>query len=195
MTRYLAKTPERVELAAELRAEGMTYREIGELLGVRKSAVHEWLNDSDGSKQAARRERHRLRSLKPCVDCGKLIDGTHVTQSAERCRSCAYDERKVWTREAIVLAMQEWAAKYGEPPSSPDWNSYECRAVLGDEERAARFDRESAAGTCPTFITVFRTFGAGGWNAALVAAGFEPRPAHGGGGNELRRRDVQAKAA
>jgi hypothetical protein len=61
--------------------------------------------------------------------------------------------------------------------------------LFGDEERAQRYEREHEAGTCPCFQTVVEQFGS--WNAGLEAAGLQSRPAHGGGGNELRRRSAR----
>jgi hypothetical protein len=61
--------------------------------------------------------------------------------------------------------------------------------VFHDLERAARFDSDTH---WPWFSMVVRVFGS--WNAAIEAAGFAPRAAHGGGGNQSRRRSVRAKA-
>jgi hypothetical protein len=87
----------------------------------------------------------------------------------------------------IVAAMQVWAEEYGEPPAVPDWAAALARD-LGDEERARRY--EAMTDVWPSHSTVFREFGS--WNAAVEAAGFTPRPAHGGGGNELRSRRRRA---
>ena len=79
-----------------------------------------------------------------------------------------------WTREAVILAMQQWARQYHAPPAQADWNPYRARVRLRDEERARRFERGRAEGAWPSFSTAVRIFGS--WNAALRAAGFEPRP-------------------
>jgi hypothetical protein len=132
----------------------------------------------------------------PCVDCGTLLNGSggRGPDAAVRCVQCANAhngaDRKIWTREAVVSAMREWAALYGEPPAEPDWNPHRADD-LGDPDRANRF--RLAYGRWPWFNTVFRAWGS--WNAALVAAGFEPRPAHGGGVNVARRRNQRAKVA
>lgn len=60
----------------------------------------------------------------------------------------------VWTKEAIICAIQRWAAQYGEPPHSKLWK----RAVPG----------------YPNSATVKYHFGS--WNEAIAAAGFKPRP-------------------
>lgn len=95
---------------------------------------------------------------------------------------------KVWTRRAIVDAIHAWAVEYGEPPAGPDWSPTAARAK-NDLPRAERF--EAASGRWPWQNTVVREFGT--WNAAVSEAGFTPRAAHGGGGNEVRRREARAK--
>jgi hypothetical protein len=60
---------------------------------------------------------------------------------------------QIWTREAVICAIQRWAIEYGEPPTSMMWklahNGYPSNSTVKD-----RF---------------------GGWNAAIKAAGFRPR--------------------
>lgn len=192
---YPVKTPGRVAEAQRLRGEGKTLAQIGERFGVRTQTVSSWLTDPDGTLQAVRRARSTAACAGQCDVCGAPTDGSRGrVNAAGLCPTHAAEEAKVWTREAIILAIQEWAAKYGEPPASPDWNAWACRHEMHDEERAQRFEREYAAGTCPWFSAVVREFD-GSWNAALVAAGFTSRPAHGGGGNAGRRRDQRAKRA
>jgi hypothetical protein len=132
----------------------------------------------------------------PCVDCGAPLNGSdgRSENAAVRCHPCAMvkagADRKTWTRAACLLAIREWAAEYGDPPAIPDWSTAHAESVLGDYDRARRF--REAEGRWPSFGTVIRN--CGGWNAAIRAAGFEPRPAHGGGGNQYRRRGMRASA-
>lgn len=185
------KTPERVELARELREDGHLLREIGELLGVATSTVDGWLTDPEGRALRARKDRHAA----TCVDCGAPTSGSEGRRTEPRCIRCAPvlsgAERKVWTRAALIAAIQDWAVAYGEAPACDDWNPTGARGKLGDEERAARF--EAADGRWPHANTVRREFGS--WADGLIAAGFEPRAPHGGGGNMQRLRSVRAKAA
>jgi hypothetical protein len=175
-----------------MRAEGMLLREIGEHFGVGDKAIHAWLNDPHGTAQAARSAASAERCAGQCVDCGTATHGSRGRINApERCPTCAYDEAKVWTREAIVLAMQEWAAEYGEPPAGPDWNPYHARYILHDEKRAVR--SETSPVSWPRHSTVYREFSS--WNAALKAAGFQPRAPYGNAANQRRRRSMRAKAA
>jgi hypothetical protein len=131
----------------------------------------------------------------PCIGCGAPLNGSdgRGPQAATRCVACANAlngaERKIWTPAACVLAIQEWAAEYGEHPSISDWSPTHC-AFLGDPDRADRF--REAEGQWPSFATVIHE--CGGWNEAIRAAGFEPRAPHGGAGNQYRRRSVRASA-
>jgi Homing endonuclease associated repeat len=127
----------------------------------------------------------------PCVDCGKrTCYGAESARIPEpRCPTCSVNHLKIWTCEAIVCAIQEWAAEYGEPPAICDWNAWQSRA-LGDEERARRY--EAGKGRWPCHQKVYQEFGS--WNAAVEAAGFEGRAAHGGNGNWRRRRAERAAA-
>lgn len=127
-----------------------------------------------------------------CIDCGvRTSYGAEAARVPDpRCPTCAVVARTIWTPETIVAAIREWADIYGEPPASSDWNPYQCRAQLGDEARAARFEQDDR---WPWFAAVVRAFGS--WGEGVRAAGFDARPAHGGGGNVARRRSQRALAA
>jgi hypothetical protein len=60
--------------------------------------------------------------------------------------------RRAWTREAIVAALQGWAAAHGRAPHEPEWR----RSALEH----------------PPAGTVKRAFGS--WSAAVRAAGLQP---------------------
>jgi hypothetical protein len=69
--------------------------------------------------------------------------------------------RTKWTKEMVIEAIQEWHLLYGNIPAIEDWKL-----------------RRNLPGWCPTYKVVYRLFGPGGWNKAMEAAGFTPRPAH-----------------
>ena len=73
-----------------------------------------------------------------------------------------------WTRELIIEKIQEWDARYGEPPCSADWNPSLAR-WRAQEWRAERY-RE---GVWPSTNAAKRPFG-GSFDAAVRAAGLEP---------------------
>jgi DNA-binding CsgD family transcriptional regulator len=155
------RTPERVAEAQRLRAEGKTYREIGETLGVSLKTAFGWITDPDGS---ALRERQSKFDL-VCVDCGGRVAGgsRHKLVDIDEpvCRRCAGGHYAIWTCEAIVCAIQEWADEHGGiPPSAREWRFAQAR----NDPRVCNVNN------------VRKRFGT--WNAAIQAAGFEP---HAGG--------------
>jgi hypothetical protein len=112
---------------------------------------------------------------RPCLDCGAALGGSkgHSEKAPVRCQKCASAHSgralKVWTREVVTLAIQEWAQEHGGAgPTSDDWNR--SRAELGE-----RWPHKS---------TVYREFGS--WPAALAAAAVPPR---------RRRRSARPRAA
>ncbi len=74
-----------------------------------------------------------------------------------------------WTRELIITKIREWNDRYGEPPSSADWNPSLAR-WRAQEWRAERY-RE---GVWPSTNAAKRPFD-GSFDAAVRAAGLEPR--------------------
>lgn len=80
--------------------------------------------------------------------------------------------------------IREWATRYGEPPARSDWNPWQARWALGDEQRARRFERDK--NHWPYFTDVVRYFGS--WNAGIAAAGFAVRAVGGTAENQKRRR-------
>jgi len=105
-----------------LRASGFTIAEAGAVVGLTHSGARNILNDPDGSKQRARRERYRG----TCARCGGKTDGSCGYRSCTvHCAACAIivqHENKRWTREAVIEAIQLWAAEHdGQPPLASEW--------------------------------------------------------------------------
>lgn len=183
-------TQAKIDRATELRASGLKLREIAVEMGAPISTVHQWINDPDFSKLRARKAGY----AGTCEDCGAPTTGTAngLAKIPRWCVDCGLRKggaAKVWTKDAITTAVKAWAATYGEPPAVPDWSPQNSRE-MHDEKRAQRWI--DADGAWPHFQTVVQTFGT--WSAAIEAAGFTPRAAHGGAGNELRRRNLKAAA-
>jgi hypothetical protein len=158
--------------------EGLKWREIGERVGLSKSAVHEYYADPTAEKVHER----KAKGIRACVDCGAPCntDGS-VTDACERCAPCSAKAngaaRKVWTREAIIAAIEEWNAIHGEHPRVCDWNPTQARR-LGRALHPAYVNEPER---WPHYQTVLREFGVvGGWARAMRAAGFEPRGRGGG---------------
>lgn len=84
-----------------------------------------------------------------------------------------------WTKERITLAIQSYAAIYGQAPAADDWAP--SRATRSGRPELAERWRED--GCWPSHYTVIRKFGS--WNNAIRAAGFKPRPVGRRPGGEL----------
>ena len=180
---------ERLTQIRVLQAAGLTRREIAARLAMTPSGVRNIINDPDGSKQRARRATY----TGTCADCGTPTRSNGTSKPSPRCPECAAranaEAALKWTPELILARIQEWAGLYGEPPAIPDWQPTTCYDVYHDWARARRF--VEANGHWPWSNTVIQRFGS--WNAAISAAGFEPRAAI--GTTENRRRHRRARAA
>ena len=84
-----------------------------------------------------------------CIDCGTELK----TKTALRCLSCSRKARKRWTKAEVLRRMHAWDELHGESPRWEDW--------------------KGAGGEWPPATVVQRLFGS--WNAAIEAAGYEPR--------------------
>lgn len=161
------KTPERVALAQELRAQTppVTYREIGERLGVSLKTVHEWITDPDRSKRKARLEQYRP----TCRRCGVKLNGSDGPNSEHRPQHCVPCNGLI-TREQsvrwVIESVREWIDLFGQPPTATDWNPAAARLVgrLDLAERTLGTERP-----WPSPTLVIERFGS--WNAGLRAAG------------------------
>lgn len=153
-------------------------------LGISRSYVNDLLNDPDGSKGRARKERYR----RPCPGyggpCGKLMDGSNGRGPAapKLCEDCAarkqHDERR-WTREACLEAGRLWIKRAGAPPRAADFEPAMCRAsegARGVARREAQLKRMGGRGTYPPVGCVTREFGS--WRKFRDALG-EPVAAGG----------------
>lgn len=93
-----------------------------------------------------------------CGDCGGRVYGSNPGRMADRsrprCAQCTVAHSTVWTPDAIVCAIQEWADEHGGvPPTATD-------------------SFTSGRDALPAVTTVQKAMGS--WNAAIIAAGFEP---------------------
>ena len=160
----------------KLRLEGLTFAEIGETLrlgsGNRTSrlwAKQATFEHAEEVRRAREDIRHRERQQRRVA-------------AERRRRAIAEQRRRDFTRPAcqrIVLAMQQWAQLHGAPPSALDWHSHYRARSARKSERYAATGRD-----WPTATNVVFRFGS--WNAAMLAAGFEPRPPR---RRQHRRRD------
>jgi hypothetical protein len=93
-----------------------------------------------------------------------------VRRLDERERAGTSARASRYTADEILEAIRRWARRYGQPPTSSDWEPARARR-MGQPWRAARFE----AGEWPTVRMVRGRFGS--FNAAVRAAGLRPRRA------------------
>jgi Homing endonuclease associated repeat len=133
---------------------------------------------ADWDPSRARRNGHEWRAHRfeqgtwPSVEMVRRQFGT-LSAAVE---AAGYPPRSAPTRlrahvlgpPEIVDAIQEWARRYGSPPTMSDWEPSRARRN-GHEWRVVRYAR----GDWPSARTVRKHFGT--FNAAIEAAGFQPR--------------------
>ena len=103
--------------ATELLGLGWNKDKIAVHLGITASGLRNVLNDPDGSKQKARRERYR----RVCEGCGCKTDGSSGYNAPRLCVRCNNSAQRIWTKEAVVAAIQAWAKEHGHPPTASEW--------------------------------------------------------------------------
>jgi len=141
---------------ARLRARGdLTLTEIARRMGISRQYVSALLHDPDGAKQRKRESSYT------CGRCGGNRD--RKAKVCEECDMAIRHEKKTWTRESVIAAIQRFAAEHGRPPTASDWKH-------ADPEYGY-----------PGTSTVYgkppwKPFAA--WGDAIEAAGF-PRPLSG----------------
>jgi hypothetical protein len=75
---------------------------------------------------------------------------------------------KLWDRERVIDAIQEYARIYGHPPTAVCWNVGMAKAK-GRVDLVERFYEDACWPHTNTVLTYF-----GSWVHAIAAAGFEP---------------------
>jgi hypothetical protein len=160
-------TRKRLKLAARaavLRNQGLLLREIAAELGVSYGYAHALVDDPDGAKARKRKDGYQG----VCKRCGGPTTGSEGRGKVRHCRGCQLDiqrESKVWTREAVIDAIQRFAAAHGRPPKAGEWITAD--RVNGYPPRSAVYGN-CTRGTGPPFAR---------WADAIEAAGFiRPRP-------------------
>lgn len=91
------------------------------------------------------------------------------TAVADAPPQAARQVRRTYTRAQLLEAIRHWVERYGEPPTSADWEPSRARRI-GQAWRAERFHAER----WPSMRMVRTEFGC--LNAAIAEAGFAPRP-------------------
>lgn len=144
---------ERAAVALRLRAQGLTAAQIAARMGVSRSYAASLYRDPDGRQEKSRKDAYRG----TCESCGARTHGSNGRSRAPRfCATCHGPSTRIWTREAVIEAIQRWNREHGSPPYSDDWD----RSANGYPHRS------SCYGPGAPFKK---------WADAIEAAGF-PRP-------------------
>lgn len=118
-------------------------------------------------KWCSNRCRQRTLYTGTCLDCGSATYSGDATPP-QRCKHCAPGQRRIWTKETVVRAIQAWTRETGTPPTAVDWNAAQAVARR-HPEKAEKFHDDDA---WPNTASVQAVFGS--WSAALGAAGVAP---------------------
>lgn len=165
--RTATRREEMVPIVRRLRDErGLMWHEIGAELGIAKQTACDYYKDPTGEIARARKAKNDG----TCIDCGGATKSGGERIPPVRCHACAPKAAQDWPQERVVAAIQRWAEMFGQPPSANDWNT---SSPWHKGERVKRWN----SGDWPYPSTVVARFGT--WNAALEAAGFQPREPYG----------------
>ncbi len=148
-------------------------------------AIHRWVAIYGAPPTSADWDRARALRQGNHTRLARLNDNSWPTTRMVRCSFGTFNSaiiraghipRPVPSRLAgrfaspdeALLAIQAWAARYGEPPTMADWDPYRARR-LGQEWRVTRYQD----GDWPSTRSICRHFG--NMNNAVRAAGLAPR--------------------
>lgn len=154
-----SRRAQQAAIAARLRSdggggEGLSLAAIAREMGISTSYASSLLTDPTGEIDRQRKRKY----LKRCKTCRVLCWGDYCKDHAAKEHG---KKNRKWSEAMIVEAIQEWDILHGHPPTCPEWSR-----------------RKGLPDWAPTVGVVFRVFGKNGWNKAMIAAGFTPRPAH-----------------
>lgn len=150
--------------------KGLILEEIAAELGLNRSTVGAALADPERIKDAKRKQKR----YGHCEGCGRKTfnAGSTPPRFCQRCQGRGYAK---WSPELLIQRIQEWAERYGRPPSVLDWSPSHCRlAPTLSRERAERYIQRYTEGDWPEERVLAYYFG--NHTAALKAAGFKPNP-------------------
>lgn len=172
MTQVLQHPLELHEQARELYAEGFGYVAIGKKLGVSSTTIRRWLFPEVHQHSLCKARAYKASRAKQCANCGVTIWYTSTL-----CADCSQEKQRqerLWTRERVILAIQNWARMYGSPPAATQWRrSGKAHPSIG-----------AVYGKTGVFSS---------WNEAIAAAGFTPRHSNPGPGKSSWTNDEARK--
>jgi transposase len=141
------------------------YKRVAKKLGVSTSTAARWINPELAERSRLMSNEAKRRRTGICEGCGTTTRyAGHGDGVSRMCVNCANKERRIWTRESVIAAIQAWAAEHGRPPSAQDW----MYSKNGHPAMTSVYQSKSFPNA------PFRY-----WADAIEAAGFE-RPGPGG---------------
>jgi ribosomal protein S14 len=153
----------RISEARRMREEGVSNAEIAARFGVSKSTVCRWTVPGAIERERASSLAAKQRRRRPCPRCGGRVD---ITRAGELCRTCVDDDNREARMDRAVRCLQEWHALHGRVPTAPEWGAggpgYRRVKTLASDGQP-----------WPWYQHVSEDFGS--WEAAVRAAGFQPR--------------------
>lgn len=176
--------------ATALRVGGLPWKDVAERLGVSGSYAHNLVNGRKTRERARRRVPPSDGGVR-CWICGDsmrtlprhLATAHGLTTKEYRTRFPGADlvnedvraigrdrasdggYSKHWTRARMISAIKSWNARHGEPPRVNEWLRPSRKQYFAGTPKVIR--------SYPTVPAVMTEFGS--WNAAMAAAGLEPR--------------------
>ena len=153
--------------------------------GLAATSVRRLVNPAQAERDRVLSRAAKKRRAGVCEDCGGPTryggrNGQPVSSVCARCNRARGLASRIWTREAVISALQSWAAEHGRTPTSKDWSR---AAPDGSHPAKSNVYRYRAMPNNP-FAS---------WSEAIEAAGLpHPRPnavGRGGPGNRRFDRD------
>jgi hypothetical protein len=151
------------EHVLRLYGESLSRKDIAEQLGITPSYVTELKADPDGSRAKARKASY----AGTCEACGNPTNGSNGPGKAARfCTHCSpAHQQLVWTVDEVLRVLRELATSLGHVPAAQ-------RTQEGEYDGLARLPEGAISMRGMLSAAQLRL---GGWNAAIRAAGLEPR--------------------
>ena len=163
----LSKRESHADYAAFLHGRGWGYNRIARELGTSATTVRRWLIPGLEEQMyvAARERKRRLTGV--CERCDGVTrynghGGNVVSRVCAACQQELNRASKVWTREAVVDAIQRFAAAHGRPPLAEEW----VRVAPAHHYPARNSVYRSTSRSSSPFPS---------WSDAIEAAGFPRR--------------------
>lgn len=142
------------------------YTKVAKVIGVPRTTVIRWLNPRKAERdRQLSRDRKRARKG-TCTECGgpTSYNGRNGQAISTICGSCSRSkkhEKRRWTREAVIAAIQLFHERNGRPPRVSDW----VRADRGPDYPSLGAVSRSGGWQAAAFAS---------WSEAIRAAGYEP---------------------